>query len=249
MQNICAVILAAGKGTRLKSEILNKVVLKVGEKPMILHEVELLKDLHMTPIIVVVGFAKESVMNVLGTQVEYVEQTEQLGTASAVKTALSKIPRDVKNILVIQGDDGLLYAQEGIKELIKKLVLLHIQKHASVSLLTYSMEHSKGQGRIVRNEHGAITKIVEEKDATNTEREITEINSACYIFALDFLAENIHKLEKSSVTSEYYLTDLIAVAFKQDKIIESISIDQLHWHGVNTPEDLETANRLYSQVK
>src|SRR6266480_2430684 len=112
--NIAAIILAAGKGKRMQTTDINKVVLPIGGKPMIHRSVSFIKSLGIETIIVVVGFAKESVMQVLGDSVFYAEQQEQLGTANAVGVGLSKIPPQIENVLVVNGDDSAFYKHDTI---------------------------------------------------------------------------------------------------------------------------------------
>ena len=115
MKKIAAIILAAGKGERMKSKGVNKVVVPLGNKHMIVHTVDRLTELLISPIIVVVGFAKESVMKVLDGKVVFAEQSKRLGTAHAVLCALRKVPRNVDMVLILNGDDSAFYTQDIIK--------------------------------------------------------------------------------------------------------------------------------------
>src|SRR3989338_183828 len=120
MNNTAAIVLAAGRGKRMKVKKVNKVVLPLANKPMIARTRDLLKDLKISPIIVVVGFAKKSVINVLGdSSVIFVEQKKRLGTGNAVKLALAKIKNGIKDVLVLNGDDSAFYRKETILSLIE----------------------------------------------------------------------------------------------------------------------------------
>lgn len=241
-RKFAAIILAAGKGKRMNATSVNKVVYPIAGKPMILHSVELLEKVNINPIIIVVGFAKESVQEVLiNKNVLFTEQEEQLGTAHALECGLKELPSDITDVLVIQGDDSAFYT----KDIIQKLINRQVESNAAVTLLTLFVKNPEGLGRIVRDESGKITGIVEEKDATSVQREIHEINPACYVFSVDFLRQFLPTIEKSSVTGEYYLTSLLDIALQNNKKIETIQEDEAVWRGINTPDELEEAEKLF----
>ena len=132
MNKIAGIILAGGKGKRVKSKDINKVVLSLGGHPMILYAVKLLESLKISPIIAVVGFAKKSVIDILKDRVVYVEQKKRLGTAHAVGIVLKYLPKDITDVLVLNGDDSAFYKEETIRNLIKK----HREKGASLEEVT-----------------------------------------------------------------------------------------------------------------
>ncbi|HSD99019.1 MAG TPA: NTP transferase domain-containing protein [Patescibacteria group bacterium] len=248
MENIHvgAIVLAAGKGSRMKSKDTNKVTLMLADKPMIAHTVELLESVSVHPIVIVVGFAKQSVMNILGERVFFVEQKKRLGTAHAAAKGLSVLENmPVDHVLIIQGDDSAFYKKETIHALIAK----HIATHAALTFLTINVKNPFGLGRVVRDSQGNLIKIVEEKDATEKERGITEINPACYVLSMSFLKKYLPKVEKSPVTGEYYLTHLIDLAIKYNEKVETTQGGSLMWRGVNTKEELEEAQHLFAQVE
>ena len=242
--NLAGIVLAAGEGKRMKSKTSNKVTLLLGEKPIVVHGVELLKSLKISPIIIVVGFAKESVKKLFRKDVVFAEQKKILGTAHAVKTALSLLPKETTDILVIQGDDSAFYR----KETVRKLIELHIRDNNSLTFLTVELSNPAGLGRIVRSKTGQIIKIVEEKDATGEEQKIKEINPACYVFSLSFLQKYLPKIKKNPKTGEYYLVDLVGLAIKNKEKSGVIRGGNTTWRGVNTKEELEEAQRLYKQA-
>ena len=241
-RNIGAIILAAGKGKRMNSKSVNKVALHLADKPMIVHTVGLLEKVGINEIVVVVGFAKKSVMNVLGSKVIFAEQKKRLGTAHAVECALKKMPTNVDDVLVVNGDDSAFYSEEVIKKLAEK----HFLSDADFTLLTINKDNPFGLGRIVRDEKGVLKAIVEEKDATDRERKITEVNPGCYIFKTSFLKKYLREVHKSPVTGEYYLTSLINIGIKHNEKIETLNAGTLVWRGVNTAEELLEAQRLFS---
>lgn len=245
MKKIAAIILAAGKGKRMKSNKVNKVVFSLGKKQLILHVVDKLHELLISPIIVVVGFAKESVMKVLGDRVVFALQSKRLGTAHAVKCALKKLPSDVRTVLILGGDDSAFYT----KEIVKKLIEVHLQKDAALSFLTITVNNPVGLGRVIRGNNGNVTGIAEEKDATDEEKEIKEINPGCYIFKVSFLRQYLKKVKKSSVSGEYYLTSLIDIALKNKERVEEIMGGKILWRGINTREELKEAERLFVNTK
>lgn len=239
-QNLGAIILAAGKGTRMKSKNVNKVALHLANKPMILHSVDLLEQLNVKSIVVVVGFAKKSVMDLLDSRVLFAEQRKRLGTAHAVQAAMAKFPKHIENILVLNGDDSAFYSKDLIKQLIEK----HFMDNSAFTFLTIEKDNPYGLGRVVRGKSGSVEAVVEEKDATETQRKISEVNPACYLFKVSFLKKHLSQVQKSSVTGEYYLTSLIDIGIKHNEKIETLNAGKLLWRGVNTKDELEEAEKL-----
>lgn len=244
MNNIVAVILAAGRGKRMNSKRVNKVTLPLGDKPMIVHTYLLLKKIGIKEIIIVVGFAKDSVKALFKDKnLIFSEQKKRLGTAHAVVTAMKNLPKNVEDVLVLNGDDSALYSPEIIKKVIDK----HEKSDASFTFLTIDMDNPTGLGRIVRDDNGKVKKIVEEKDATPEILRIKEINPACYVFKAKFLRKYLPKIKKSSVTGEYYLISLVDVGIKNNEKIETLQSKNSVWRGVNTEEELREAERLIAQ--
>ncbi len=239
-----AIVLAAGRGKRMNAKGMNKVTLFLADKPIILHAIELLEKTNLKHIVIVVGFAKQSVINIIkNPHVIFAEQRKRLGTGHAVRSGLEKIPPGVTDVLVIQGDDSFFYRESIISELVKK----HLASDASVTFLTIHVNNPFGLGRIMRDSSGKVLAVVEEKDATDAERKINEINPACYIFKSDFLKKYLPKIKKSPVTGEFYLTRLIDIAIENKESIETMRAGFLPWRGVNTKEELEEAERLYRE--
>lgn len=242
-RGISAIILAAGKGSRMKEEV-NKVTLLMNGKPLISYAVNLLQKMEVRPVIVVIGHAKESVKNALkDTDVIFVEQEKQLGTGDAVKSALGKIPPVSTDVIVLYGDDSYLYK----KEILNKIINKHMMENAMLTFLTINVEAPTGLGRVIRDRSGDVIDIIEEKDATQEQREINEINPNCYIFRHDFLKKNLPQIPKSQVTGEYYLPSLIKIAKENNEKILTVDGGCLLWKGVNTKEDLAEARNLYGE--
>lgn len=238
-EDTAAIILAAGKGTRFASKDVNKVALPLLGKSIILYSIELLEKLGINDIFVVVGFAKESVKKVLkGHKATYVDQKEQRGTADALAQVLTHVPHGIEHVLVINGDDPF-HTEESVISLMK----VHQETGAALAFTTSELENPAGLGRILRNNDGNVQAIVEEKDATDEQRKIKEVNGACYLFSLNFLKKYLPRLRASNVTGEYYVTHLITLAAENGEKIETVRV--LHkWKGINTPEDLKEAERL-----
>lgn len=241
-RSLGTIILAAGKGKRMDSKEVNKVALRLADKPMIVHAINLLEELTIKHVVVVVGFAKKSVIDILGSKVIFAEQSKRLGTAHAVSCGFKKMPKDVSDILVINGDDSAFYT----KQTIEKLIELHFSSDAALTLLTIEKDNPLGLGRIIRDTSGKILSVVEEKDATNMQRKIKEINPACYIFKTEFLNKYLNKVKKSGVTGEYYLTSLIGMGIENNEKVETFKGGNLLWRGVNTKDELAEAEKIFS---
>lgn len=244
MDNLTAIVLAAGKGKRMDSKHVNKVVLKLGSRQMILYTIDLLENLKINPVIVVVGFAKKSVVDLLGQRVIFVNQKIRLGTAHAVKCALKYLPKNITDVLVLNGDDSAFYKEETIKSLIEK----HREKDSSFTFLTIEIDNPTGLGRVIRNGNGKVNAVVEEKDATLEQKRIKEINPACYVFNVEFLREHLTKIRKSKITDEYYLTSLISMGIKDKEKIATLRGGRIPWRGINTVEELREAERMFLQA-
>jgi bifunctional N-acetylglucosamine-1-phosphate-uridyltransferase/glucosamine-1-phosphate-acetyltransferase GlmU-like protein len=242
-RNLGAIILAAGKGKRMRSKEINKVAMLLNNKPIIAHVLSVLENMEFKTIVVVIGFAKESVINaVKDSIVVFSEQKEQLGTGHAVLTAMEKVPDSITDVLVIQGDDSYFYNED----IFSKLKNKHVTSDAAITFLTIQVENQIGLGRIVRDEYGNVVSVIEEKDADENIRTIHEVNPACYIFSVSFLKKYLPKIEKSAVTGEYYLTSLIDIAIKNKEKLETVQGGFIPWRGVNTPEELAEAERLFN---
>ncbi|CAM2836984.1 bifunctional UDP-N-acetylglucosamine diphosphorylase/glucosamine-1-phosphate N-acetyltransferase GlmU [Fructilactobacillus fructivorans] len=207
------IILAAGKGTRMKSK-LYKVLHRICGKSMVDHVLTQVSQLDMDNIITIVGYGAEDVENELGNRCEYVVQDQQLGTGDAVARAEGLLKDSDGETLVISGDTPLFTAAT-----LKQLFEYHEQKKATATILTSQAPDPTGYGRIVRNNLGIVEKIVEQKDATSEEQGIHEINTGVYVFDNQALFEALHKINNDNAQGEYYLTDAIEVLKNEGRTI------------------------------
>lgn len=243
------IILAAGQGKRMRVDGVNKVTLHLNNKPIIAHIVHFMKQLSIETIVVVVGHAKESVIQTLDDEkVLFAEQTERLGTGHALQVGMEVLPKDVTDVLVVNGDDAGFYNEKYIT-IMKKLVEVQLTSDAAFTFLTIEQEDPSGLGRIVRDQHGNLQAIVESKDATEDQLRITEINTGCFVFSVDFLRKYLPKVTPSPVTGEYYLTSLIDLAIHDTVKVQTVNGGKIAWRGVNTKEELKEAERLFTQMK
>jgi bifunctional N-acetylglucosamine-1-phosphate-uridyltransferase/glucosamine-1-phosphate-acetyltransferase GlmU-like protein len=243
-REIGAIILAAGRGKRMNLAEANKVTLKLADKPIVLHIVEFMHSVSINTVVVVVGHAKESVKEALSSEdVLYAEQTEQLGTGHAAQCALEVLPDHITDVCIVYGDDAVLYTEEN-RDMIDELFTKHLSSDASFTFLTIEQHEPAGLGRIVRDEEGRLLAIIEEKDATEEQKLIKEINPGCFVFHVDFLKKYLPKVEKSPVTGEYYLTSLIDMAILNGEKVLTVQGGKRKWRGVNTPEELVEAEKL-----
>lgn len=215
MSNRFAVILAAGKGTRMKSK-LYKVLHPVCGKPMVQHVVDQVSQLGLQKLVTVVGHGAEMVQEQLGNVSEFALQVEQLGTAHAVDQAASVLANEEGTTLVICGDTPLITA-----ETMEALLQQHKEAGAMATVLTAYIEEPAGYGRIVRNENGHVEKIVEHKDANEKELAIKEINTGTYCFDNKALFASLSKVSNDNVQGEYYLPDVIEILKNEGHIVSA----------------------------
>lgn len=240
-RKICAIILAAGKGKRMRNKEANKVTLLLNNKPMVFYIIELLDQLQINPVIVVVGHAKGTVEKALReTKVIFAEQKEQLGTGHAVQQAIEFIPEDATDVIILYGDDSYLYK----KDLLSKMINMHVNGDQALTFLTIDVQNPKGLGRIIRDSSDRVCDIIEEKDATDREKNVKEVNPNFYLLKTGFLKKYLPLIAPSPATGEYYLPSLIKLAYKAGIIAKVVKGGQIPWQGINTQEDLDIAEKL-----
>ncbi|PET75578.1 UDP-N-acetylglucosamine diphosphorylase/glucosamine-1-phosphate N-acetyltransferase [Bacillus sp. AFS001701] len=213
MSNKYAIVLAAGKGTRMKSK-LYKVLHPVCGKPMVQHVVDHVLSVGVQNIVTVVGHGAELVKTQIGDHSEYALQAEQLGTAHAVIQAAPMLKGKEGTTLVICGDTPLISP-----ETIQSLFDEHERLQAKATILTAHLEDSTGYGRIIRGENGSVLKIVEHKDASPEELTVQEINTGTYCFDNKALFEALNEVNNNNAQGEYYLPDVIEILKAKGEIV------------------------------
>ncbi|MCS7230020.1 MAG: sugar phosphate nucleotidyltransferase [Candidatus Kryptonium sp.] len=242
-RNLATVILAAGKGTRMKNPDMSKVMFYLNGEPMIKNVVNLAFKINSDRVIVVVGYNKEMVMDYLkriAPSVEFAIQEEQLGTGHAVMQTEEMLKNFDGDVLVLSGDVPLLTVKT-----MRRLLKHHYESNAVATLLTAEVDDPTGYGRIIRNPDGSVDRIVEHKDATEEERKIKEINSGIYVFKREPLFEALKHITPHNVQGEYYLTDVFYYFSHHDMKICALKAE--NWdeiHGINTMEQLEKAREI-----
>ncbi|PAB01494.1 bifunctional UDP-N-acetylglucosamine diphosphorylase/glucosamine-1-phosphate N-acetyltransferase GlmU [Enterococcus canintestini] len=233
------IILAAGKGTRMKSK-LYKVLHPVCGKPMVEHIMNRVEETNPQEIITIVGHGAEMVKDQLGDRSEYALQAEQLGTGHAVMQAAQFLEGKKGTTLVISGDTPLLTA-----ETLNNLFEYHQGKNASATILTAQAPNPTGYGRIIRDHVGIVEKIVEQKDASLEEARVKEINTGTYCFDNELLFDALGKLNTDNAQGEYYLTDIIEILKSEGKIVAAYQTEDFDESlGVNDRVALAEANRI-----
>lgn len=243
MMKLVSLILAAGKGTRMNSN-LPKVVHKVNGIPMVKKIIDILDELIVEKNILILGHEKELVLKSAGEENIYVVQEKQLGTGHAVMMAKDVLKDYVGDIMVVCGDTPLLRS-----ETLKKLYDKHTATKATTTILTSIYEDPFGYGRIVKK-NGLVKAIVEQKEADFEIQSIKEVNAGVYVFNSKKLFEALSKMDNNNAQGEYYLTDVIKIQVEQKEVVESFILeDNEEILGVNSKVQLAQAERVLRMRK
>lgn len=234
-----AIILAAGKGTRMKTE-LPKCAFPLLKKPMVTYIIEALESINIDQIICVVGHKKEVLQDILKDRVKYAIQEEQLGTGHAVKCALDFID-DNGYTIILPGDTPLID-----KEILDQLIEVHESNKNDFTIGTIVLDNPFGFGRIVRDYSNSILRIVEEKDASEEERKIKEINTGLFLVNNFLLKKALLEIKNNNAKGEYYLTDIVEILSKEAKIGTFTIKDTYKLNGIN---DLYTLSLVEKQFR
>jgi len=246
LQNLATVILAAGKGTRMKSDLV-KVLHPLLGLPMLSYTVDLsLNGMKSRKTIVVVGYQADRIRGKFkDPRVHFALQKEQLGTGHAVVQAIPLLKKFTGTVLILCGDVPLVRA-----ETLCSFVDAFQKSESTLSVLTTVVEDPSGYGRILRGQEGWLERIVEEKDATVSERQTREINAGIYCVSAPFLIEGLKEIGQENAQGEYYLTDLVEIARRKGlRCSAQIARDPVEVMGVNTRVDLAMANEVLRQEK
>ncbi len=243
--NVCIVILAAGKGKRMNNPSMAKVMATLDDKPLISHVLIEAKKLSPEKIILVVGHQKESVIEYVTSigfdNITFVEQREQLGTGHAVNQAKPELVNFGGDVLILAGDVPLLSSGTLIN-----FIENHKKNKSDVSVLSTIAPNPYGYGRIIRDVNGYFLKIVEEKDASDEERKVDEINSGIFLLKSNLLFESLNAVSNQNSQGEYYLTDIIEILKRKNARVYAFAgaeFDELQ--GINSPEDLKKVEEFY----
>lgn len=238
-----ALVLAAGKGTRMYSD-LAKVLHPICGRPMLAYALAAVQQLGLARILVVVGHQAERIQEVFAeSPVEWVLQTEQLGTAHAVQCALPQMAGFSGSVLICCGDTPLLTS-----ETLRSFISGHANGDAALSVLSMVLEQPRHYGRIIRNSQGGVSGIVEERDASEQQRNIREVNTGIYCANADLLRTLIPQINNDNAQGEYYLTDLVEKTVEAGWKVQAITgSDPTEFQGVNSKEELEAAERAIAQ--
>ncbi|MCD6186441.1 MAG: NTP transferase domain-containing protein [Deltaproteobacteria bacterium] len=238
---VAVIILAAGLGKRMKSGKA-KVLHEVLGKSMILYVLETAQAIAGNNLIAVIGHQAEIVRKkVSGAfKVEFAYQDEQLGTGHAVKCAIPHIAENVENIIILCGDVPLIS-----RNTLKSLFEYHLETKRDISILVVDVDEPKGYGRIIMDDSGNVSGIKEEADATADEKSIKTVNSGIYCITKECLLKSINEIKADNAQEEYYLTDIISIAYNKKKSIGALrGQDQKELIGINSLQDLNMAENF-----
>jgi UDP-N-acetylglucosamine diphosphorylase/glucosamine-1-phosphate N-acetyltransferase len=245
LKKVGCVILAAGKGVRMKSD-LPKVLHKLTGKPLLSYVLDTVQSLGLKKVAIVVGYQGEKVIDLLrGKNVEIVWQKEQLGTGHAVMQAEPLFSDFKGDLLVLYGDVPLIRS-----ETIVDLIKTHQEKKTKATVLTAVLEDPKKYGRIIRKKDGSLERIVEDKDATSEEKKIKEINSGEICFSAPALFSALKKVKKDNLQREYYLTDVMRILKKEGEKVEAMLVkNRWETEGINSTLELKQMEEYVSNKK
>lgn len=243
------VILAAGKGKRMGASV-PKPLVEIAGKPMIAHLLDRIEKagIDEKPIVIVSPDGESFFKEALGDRVEYAIQPEQKGTGDALRYA-EELSQGADHMIVLYGDHPFIGA-----DVLKNLAKLMSEHENAVAMLTATVPNFEGQysmflrwGRILMNKAGEVLGIKEAKDCSEEELKITSVNPGIYGFPIPWVFERLGALKNENAAGEYYIVDLIAMAMEEGKEIVTAPVDPLMVVGVNTPEELQKAEELFSK--
>jgi len=231
-ENLDVIILAAGQGTRMKSATI-KILHRAAGRPIIDYVLDLAAEIAKRPPVMVVGHQREAVQQAVGDRARYAVQEQQKGTGHAVLQAASLVDGS-QHVLILSGDVPLTRP-----ETLRRLLKEHERSQNALTLLTMKLDDPAMYGRIVRDDQGAVTRIVEAKDASDVEKQIDEVNAGIYVFDGAHLFDNLRNLSTNNAQGEYYLTDLLATLRDGGQRVGAvIANDPIETLGVNSRADL-----------
>jgi len=239
-KGVAAVILAAGKGTRMKSDLV-KVLHPICTRPMVWYVAALAREVGAEKVVAVVGHQAALVREAMaGEDLIYAVQEEQLGSAHAVLQAADALDGFEGDVLILCGDVPLL-----LPSTIETLLASHRAHRGVITVMTALLDDPGSYGRVVKNEAGEVLKIVEARDANEEEKAIREINTGIYCAQSDFLFDAVRKIGNTNAQGEYYFTDIFEIARREGRRTGSFIIpDPSEAMGINTGDDLHAAEEI-----
>lgn len=244
--NISAILLAAGKGTRMNSDK-PKVLHEIGGKPMIEYTLNKLKSLGIKDIVVVVGYGAEEVKTCIGPKCHFAHQeNHQGGTGDAVKAGLHEVSNNSDTVMVLYGDDSAFYKVDTLKQ----FIAFHLGGETDttpgeISIITADKSQTERIGRIIRDEGGKFKKTMEVWEYEKSGLFSEEVNCGVYLFDKNWLVNHIDKIKNDNDKKEYRITDILNIAHSESTKIGLFKLkDPNEWVGINTMEDLERARKL-----
>ncbi|MEA3427775.1 MAG: NTP transferase domain-containing protein [Thermodesulfobacteriota bacterium] len=241
VKNTAVIILAAGRGTRMKSGKA-KVLHKILGKPMVMYVVETAKKVAGNNVILVIGNQADKVREIVAENDEliYAIQKNQLGTGHAVLCALPYIAEHIEDVVILCGDVPLLSS-----DTVKRLIDDHIKAKRDISILVVEINNPTGYGRVILDKDLHVSKIVEEADATDEQKRIKTINAGIYCVKKEFLLNSLRKIKLDNAQAELYLTDIVEIGYREKKVVGVLaSGDHEEVIGINTCQDLIAAEAI-----
>ncbi len=233
IEKIAAIILAAGKGVRMESD-LPKVLHPLKGKPLILHVIDSLSSAGISDITAIIGYQGEKVIQVLGKRARCVWQYQQMGTGHAVMQAEREYENFTGRIIIACGDVPLVKPETFIS-----LINASSDESVKAVVLTMKLENPAGYGRILKDGQGNFVRIVEDKDATSEQKLINEVNTGTYIFDDRFLFDGLKLINTNNAQGEYYLPDALLHVLKMGYQVKTIQLENaIEGSGVNTTKEL-----------
>jgi bifunctional UDP-N-acetylglucosamine pyrophosphorylase / glucosamine-1-phosphate N-acetyltransferase len=238
-----AIVLGAGEGTRMKSEV-PKVLHAAAGRPLVVHVLAALDPLALEPMVLVTSRRKAEIEKAIadegfGDGLTYAVQDPPRGTGDATRVGLDALEPEGGDVMVVPGDTPLLEA-----ETLRSLLELHRERDAAAAVLTARVTDATGYGRIVRDDNGDVTRIVEDSDASYEEHAIDEINAGVYVFDAPKLREALKEIDSANTQEEYYLTDVVGLLTERGEVVAAYRTHQDEVHGVNSRAQLARAAGL-----
>lgn len=243
---LAIVVMAAGQGKRMQDPAKPKVLYEIAGLPLIGHVLRLCASLRAQVTVCIIGYGREQVSAYVAASfpdVKFAVQAEQLGTGHAIMQAEQQLAGFEGDVLILSGDVPLLS-----KATVAELLAQHRERRAIATVLAVTMQNPTGYGRIVRNDVGDLDRIVEEKDATDEERQIREINSGIYVFDARALRDVLPRIGRKNAQGEYYLTDafqLLKEEYGAGSLAVMVTNDPVEVSGINTKQQLEALEAEY----